>query len=61
MSILELNCDEPVLKMGAKPAAVLFISPEGILLIQWVEGCSSEEQCRIEKTLERGMRFEDLK
>ncbi|KKM75630.1 hypothetical protein LCGC14_1388380 [marine sediment metagenome] len=61
MSMIQLGCDEPLLQMGAKPAAVLYVSPEGILLIQWIDGCSPEERCRVEETLERGVRFGDLK
>ena len=60
MSMIQLGCDEPLLQMGAKPAAVLFVSHEGILLIQWIDGCSPEERCRVEETLERGVRFGDL-
>ncbi len=60
MSMIQLKCNEPILQMGAKPAAVLYVSPEGILLIQWIEGCSPEERCRVEETLKRGVRFGDL-
>jgi hypothetical protein len=60
MPTIQLDCDEPVLQMGAKPAAILYISPEGILLIQWIEGCSPEERCRVAETLKRGVRFGDL-
>jgi len=60
MSMIELECDGPALRMGANPAAVLFVSPEGILLIQWIEGCSPEERCRVEQAMERGVRFGDL-
>ena len=60
MSMIQLDCDEPILQMGAKPAAILFVSPEGILLVRWVDGCSPEERCRVEETLKRGVRFGDL-
>ena len=60
MSMIQLECDEPLLQMGAKPAAILFVSREGILLIRWIDGCSPEERCRVEETLERGVRVGDL-
>ena len=60
MSMIQLSCDEPLLQMGAKPTAILFVSREGILLIRWIDGCSPEERCRVEETLERGVRFGDL-
>ena len=60
MPMVQLSCDEPLLQMGAKPAAILFVSREGILLIRWIDGCSPEERCRVEETLERGVRFGDL-
>jgi hypothetical protein len=60
MSIIELECDEPLLQMGAKPAALLFVTPEGILMVRWIEGCSPEELRRVAETLERGVRFGDL-
>ena len=60
MSMIQLDCDEPILQMGARPAAILFVSREGILLIRWIDGCSPEERCRVEETLKRGVRFGDL-
>lgn len=60
MSMIELDIDEPMLEMGAKPAALLFITPEGILMVRWIDGCSPEERLRVEQTMERGVRFGDL-
>ena len=60
MAIVQLDVDEPLLQMGAKPAAILFATLEGILLIRWIDGCSPEERRRVEETLKRGVRFGDL-
>ena len=60
MSMVQLDVGEPLLQMGAKPAALLFVTPEGILLIRWIEGCSLEDQSRVEKAMKRGVRFGDL-
>ena len=60
MAIVQLDVDEPLLQMGAKPAAILFVTLEGILLIRWIDGCSPEERRRVEETLKRGVRFGDL-
>ncbi|KKL67250.1 hypothetical protein LCGC14_2136850 [marine sediment metagenome] len=60
MSMIELECPESVLEMGAKPAALLLITPEGILMIRWIEGCSPEARLRVEQAMERGVRFGDL-
>ncbi len=60
MQIMRLDSTEPLLQMGLKPAAILFVSPEGILGICWFEACSPEEQHQVEETLKRGVRFGDL-
>ena len=60
MSRIELDSGESLLQMGAKPAALLFVTPEGILLIRWIEGCSPEDQSRVEQAMKRGVRFGDL-
>ncbi len=60
MSMIQLDVGEPLLQMGAKPAALLFVTPEGILLIRWIEGCSPEDQARVEQSMKRGVRFGDL-
>ena len=60
MSMVQLDVGEPLLQMGAKPVALLFVTPEGILLIRWIEGCSPEDQSRVEQSMKRGVRFGDL-
>ena len=60
MAIVQLDVDEPLLQMGAKPAALLFVTPEGVLLIRWIEGCSPEDRARVEQSMKRGVRFGDL-
>ena len=60
MQVMRLDSTEPLLQMGLKPAAILLISPEGILGIQWFDACSPEEQQQVEETLKRGVRFGDL-
>jgi len=59
-TIMRLDSTEPFLQMGLKPAAIIFISPEGIVGIQWFEACSPEEQQQVEEKLNRGVRFGDL-
>ena len=60
MSTVQLDVGEPLLQMGAKPVALLFVTPEGILLIRWTEGRSPEDQSRVEQSMKRGVRFGDL-
>ena len=61
MAIVELDSGDSMLQLGAKPIAILFISPEGVVAIQWFEGCSPEEVSDVASKLEHGVRFEDLK
>ena len=60
MQVMRLDSTEPLLQMGLRPAAILLISPEGILGIRWFDACSPEEQHQVEETLKRGVRFGDL-
>ena len=60
MSVIEWEIGESLLQMGARPAAILLVSPEGVLMIRWIDDCLPEDKSRVEWAMERGVRFGDL-